>query len=169
VIRANGNRLFTTHFEDFSYDISVLISRDEVSLNNIAFARTGELLFTPDAAAERTSPTLGEVAFEAHNRIAQALLCVIAALVGFATLLVGGFSRFGVWWQIVLAFTLLVGVKLVEGVISGPVLSNAALWPLLYLPTLCGMGLVIVLLNLSARPGAVRRWLWRVLPGRRAA
>ncbi len=165
VMRKNGNRLFTTHFEDFSYDISSLISRDEITLNNIAFAPTPELLLTPQAASERTGATLGQVAFEAHNRFNQALLCIVAAMVGFATLLLGTFSRFGVWWQIVLAFFLLVGIKLVEGVVSGPVLAKAALWPLLYVPAAAGALLTAVMLYLAANPG----WFKRLFQRRRSA
>jgi len=158
VLRRNGNRLFTTHFEDFSYDISNLISRSEANLNNISFAPTSELLRTPQAASDRTGASLGAIAFEAHNRFSQALLCIVAAVVGFATLLLGGFSRFGIWWQILTAFVLLVGIKLIEGLVSGPVLANAALWPLLYLPVAAGGILSAALLYLAAHPGLFRRW-----------
>jgi lipopolysaccharide export system permease protein len=162
VLRKDGNRLFTTHFEDFSYDISSLISRGEVNLNHISFAPTSELLLTPQDAAERTGSTLGQIAFVAHSRITQALMCIAAALIGFATLLVGTYSRFGVWWQIIAAFLLLVGIKLVEGLVSGPVLSNAAAWPLLYLPALAGAGITVILLYIAANPGLVLRLTrWR--------
>jgi lipopolysaccharide export system permease protein len=157
MMRQNGNRLFTTHFEDFSYDISSLISRGDVNLNRLAFAPTRDLFLAAEEVGERTGSTPGEVAFEAHNRFNLALLCIVAATIGFATLLVGGFSRFGVWWQILLAFTLLVVVKLVEGVVSGPVLANAAMWPLLYLPTLTGAAITLLFLYIAANPSVFRR------------
>ena len=157
ILQKDGKRLFTTHFEDFSYNISNLISRGEVTLNHISFAPTPELLLTPKAASERTGATLGQVMFEVHNRFNQALLCIVAAAVGFATLLLGTYSRFGVWWQIVLAFSLLVGIKLIEGVVSAPVLSNPSMWPLLYLPALSGAALMIILLHMAANPGLLRR------------
>ena len=150
------NRLFTTHFDDFSYDISTLVSRDVINLNNIAFATTTDLLFTPDDVAQRAGVRLGEVAFEAHSRFAQALMCIVAAMIGFATLLLGTYSRFGVWRQVIMAFFLLVGVKVIESFISGPVLSNAALWPLLYVPTAIGTVLTLVLLHMAANPGIAR-------------
>ncbi|QGY00343.1 LPS export ABC transporter permease LptF [Roseovarius faecimaris] len=157
ILRRDGNRLFTTHFDDFSYDISSLISRDEVQLNHIAFTPTPELLLRPEATAERTGTTLGQVAFEGHNRFTQALLCIVAALVGFATLLLGTHSRFGVWWQIVTAFVLLVGIKLIEGFVAAPVLANAALWPLLYIPPVAGALLTVALLHIAVNPGLFRR------------
>ncbi|MEO3413307.1 LPS export ABC transporter permease LptF [Roseovarius sp. CAU 1744] len=150
------NRLFTTHFDDFSYDISSLVSRDAISLNDVSFARTSDLLYRPDEVAAGAGIRLGEVAYEAHNRFAQALMCIVAATVGFACLLLGNFSRFGVWRQIIAAFFLLVGIKVIEGVVSGPVLSNAALWPLLYLPVATGGLLTLILLYVAANPGFSR-------------
>ena len=156
VLRRDGQQLFTTSFDDFSYDISSLISRRDDMLDEIAFAPTLALLSDPRAAAARTGSTLGEVALEVHGRMTEALLCVCAALIGFATLLVGGFSRFGVWWQILGAFVMLVGLKLIEGGVTGAVLANAALWPMLYLPALTGGALSIGLLTIAASPGLLR-------------
>jgi len=156
VLRRDGQQLFTTAFDDFSYDISSLISRRDDALDEIAFAPTLALLSAPHAAAARSGSTLGEVALEVHGRMTEALLCICAALIGFATLLVGGFSRFGVWWQILGAFVMLVGLKLIEGGVTGAVLANAALWPMLYLPALTGGALSVCLLTLAANPGLLR-------------
>lgn len=156
-LRRNGNRLFTTHFDDFSYDISSLISRDPTNLNKVDFTLTGDLLLRPEAVAERTGATLAEVMYEAHGRFAQALMCVVAAMIGFATLLLGTYSRFGVWWQIVTAFFLLVGVKLIEGGVSGAALASASAWPLLYLPSATGLVITVILLYAAANPGLFRR------------
>ena len=160
-LRREGSRLFTTHFDDFSYDVSSLITRDPTNLNKVDFALTGDLLLRPEMVAERTGASLAEVMYEAHGRFTQALTCVVAALIGFATLLLGTYSRFGVWWQIVAAFTLLVGVKLVEGGVSGAVLSNASAWPLMYVPTVLGALITVVLLYIAGHPGVIRRMLPR--------
>ncbi|MFK7937752.1 MAG: LPS export ABC transporter permease LptF [Roseovarius sp.] len=156
-LRKNGNRLFTTHFDDFSYDISSLIEQDEVSLTHFTFSSTPDLILRPEMVAERSGAAVGQIVYEGHNRIVQALLCVIAAIVGFATLLLGTHSRFGVWWQIVTAFVLLVGIKMVEGSVSGTVLHNAAMWPLMYVPTIVGILLTILLLHIASNPGLFRR------------
>jgi len=84
--------------------------------------------------------------------------------VGFSMLLVGTYSRFGVWWQIVGAFTLLVFIKLIEGGVSGVVLARASAWPLMYLPAVTGLVLTAILLFLASNPGILHR-LW---PRRRA-
>lgn len=156
-LRLEDNRLFTTHFDDFSYDVSSLISRSATRLNRVDYALTGDLLFRSEEVAERTRATLPQVLYEAHDRFAQALMCIVAAMIGFATLLVGSYSRFGVWGQIVTAFTLLVFVKMIEGGISGAVMSRASAWPLIYLPTLVGVCLTAILLYLAGNPGLWRR------------
>jgi len=152
-----GQRLFTTHFDDFSYDISSLVSQSVLNLDRIDFATTPELIRDPGAVAERTGVTLGVAVTALHARFAQAILCIVAALIGFATLLQGGFSRFGVWRQILTAFLLLIGVKLVEGTGAGPVLAAPMMWPLLYLPSLIGFVIGWILLYSAAHPSLLRR------------
>ncbi|MEQ8401550.1 MAG: LPS export ABC transporter permease LptF [Roseovarius sp.] len=161
-LRAEGKRLFTTHFDDFSYDISQLIARNPTNLNKVEFAHTADLMLRPDEVMEVTGATEGQVQFTLHNRFTQALMCIVAALIGFATLLLGSFSRFGVWWQILIAFVLLVGIKLVEGSITGVVISRPAMWPLMYLPAGIGFVTTLILLYFAARPGLLRRLVpWR--------
>ncbi|MCQ0092772.1 LPS export ABC transporter permease LptF [Roseovarius sp. M141] len=156
-VAPDGQRLFTTHFDDFSYDISRLVAQNALNLDRIAFASTLDLIRDPAAVAERTNVTLGVAITALHSRFAQPILCVVAALVGFATLLQGGFSRFGVWRQIVTAFLLLIGVKLIEGAVAGPVLATPTMWPLLYLPSAVGLILSGLLLHSAANPGLLRR------------
>lgn len=163
-LRMSGNRLFTTHFDDFSYDISSLVSSEAIDLNKVAFASTAEMLRDPMAVAARTGTSLGIVMSQVHGRFTSALLCMVAALVGFCTLLVGSFSRFGVWRQVLGAFTLLVGIKIVESAVVAPVLIDGRLWPLLYLPVVIGVALAFALLTLATFPGMLRR----LLPRRRA-
>lgn len=163
--RADGKRLFTTRFNDFSYDISSLVARNPTNLDKVEFAHTLDLILHPDRVMKTTGATGGELQYTLHGRFAQALMCIVAALIGFATLLLGTFSRFGVWWQILTAFLLLVTVKLIEGSVTGLVLSNAAAWPLMYLPSGLGFAMTLVLLNLAARPGLLRQFL----PRRRSA
>ncbi len=161
-IRREGNRLFTTHFDDFSYDISALVSNDAINLNKVAYASTLDMLGAPEVVAARTGTDLGLVMSELHGRFTDALMCIVAALVGFCTLLVGGYSRFGVWRQVLTAFGLLVTIKIVESAVVAPVLVNAALWPLLYLPILVGGAVSMGMLGLAVYPGVLRRLMGRM-------
>ncbi|PIE14509.1 MAG: LPS export ABC transporter permease LptF [Rhodobacterales bacterium] len=146
-----GNRLLTTHFSDFSYDISNLIGDARPDEFDIEHSMTPALITSPGAVAERGRASPGEIAEELHQRFHQPLLAIAATLIGFATLLVGGFSRFGVWRQIVAALTLLVMLKLIEGFVTPPVRSDPSLWPLIYVPALTGLALATGLLAFAGR------------------
>lgn len=149
-----GNRLFTTHFTDFSYDITSLIKKADALNRGIRHTGTLEMLRDPARIAQETGETVGRITEEAHGRINQALLCLAAALIGFATLLIGSFSRFGVWRQIIAALVLLVLIKLVEGLSADVVQTDPGLWPLAYAPSVAG---VVIALSLLAWAGRSRR------------
>ncbi|WP_407493302.1 LPS export ABC transporter permease LptF [Pseudooceanicola sp. MF1-13] len=150
-LNAEDERLFTTHFQDFTYDIGRLFGDNASTYVHIRFLPTLQLLQNPQMVQVLTGATPGQIAYEAHGRFAQALLCVAAALIGFATLLTGGYSRFGVWQQIVFAIVLLMVVKSIEGSLSDPVFKDASKWPLTYVAPLVGIGLGFVMLWWAAR------------------
>jgi lipopolysaccharide export system permease protein len=147
-----GQRLFTTHFKDFTYDISGLLASPGAHRREVRHVGTWELLTQAEAVGAETGATPGSIADELHGRFNQPLMALASALIGFSALLVGGFSRFGVWKQIVGALVLLVIVKLVEGLVTDPVRETAALWPLVYAPTAAGLAMASILLGLAARP-----------------
>jgi lipopolysaccharide export system permease protein len=151
------NRLSTTNFADFTYDLSDLISAVPAKSRKSDAIPTPELLMAPEEVRAENGDSLGAIALEAHMRFQAPLLCFVAALIGYAALMVGGFSRFGVTRQIVLAVFLLVLVKLVESAVTPAVMAQAALWPLVYLPVLVGAGILWLLLWLASRPFRPRR------------
>ena len=152
VLSTENQLLSTTSFDDLSYDISALIKTRTDKTRNIKQIPTGELLRWPDQIAEQTNVSLGRVLQEVHGRFQQPLLCLVAALIGFATLLTAGFSRFGIGRQIVFAIALLVVIKLTESVMIDPVRANPNLWPLIYAPTLVGFLLTLGCLSYVAHP-----------------
>lgn len=150
-------RLFTTHFDDFSYDISALIDDQQTARFEVGHATTADLLRDPDGVAARAGAAPGLSTDELHSRFAQPLFCLAAALIGFAALLTGTFSRFGVWRQITGAIFLLVMLKLTEGLVTDPVRADPKLWPLIYAAPLLGLGAATGLLALAARTRTPRR------------
>lgn len=149
--------LSTTNFADLTYDVSGLITAETNKRRKIRNISTLELLANPEAIAIEANDSLGEVLEELHGRFQQPLLGLVAALIGFSTLMVGNFSRFGVGRQIIAAIFLLVVVKLAESAVTDPVRANAALWPLIYLPSLVGLGIVGLMLRHAAAPFRPRR------------
>jgi lipopolysaccharide export system permease protein len=150
-LRAEDQTLSTTDFENLTYDISGLVTQNGPPRRRARQISTWELLTDTEAVADEVNDSVGEVLEEAHMRFEQPLLCVVAALIGYAALMTGGFSRFGVTRQIVGAIFLLVFIKIVESIVTTPVRADGALWPLIYLPSVVGLIIAGVLLRRSSR------------------
>lgn len=164
----NANRtLSTTLFSDFSYDISPLISKTETPGRSIRAIPTAELLTARASIAETERHSAGQLSEELHLRFSRALVCIAVAMIGFSTLMLGGFSRFGVWRQALLAFVIVILLEVLRGVVSEPVLRDPDLWPLMYLPTIAGLALAALFLQFASRPLSVL--LRRRGPARKAA
>ncbi|MEX0350024.1 MAG: LPS export ABC transporter permease LptF [Paracoccaceae bacterium] len=150
-----GNTLSSTAFSDFSYDITSLIRRSETRARNIRAIPTLEMIRDPEGIEEKDGQSAGKIAEELHLRFARALVCIAVAMIGYATLMLGGFSRFGVWQQALLAFLILVCLEILRGVVSDAVLQDASLWPLIYLPTVLGIAIACLFLQIGSRPLSV--------------
>ncbi len=156
-LRVENQRLFTTSFSDFAYNIGTLVGQSERTGRHAREVSTWELLNpTPELMAE-TRRSEARLKSRAHDRFSQSILGTVAALLGFATLLVGGYSRFGVWRQIVAAILLIVVVKAMETAGLNMARSNAELWFATYLPSLAGFFIVWCLLFLAGRPYLFKR------------
>ncbi|MGB5864446.1 MAG: LPS export ABC transporter permease LptF [Sulfitobacter sp.] len=164
-LEQNGQRLATAKFADFSFDISNLSEnkRDGEFTLGIGNTATPPLIAALASVAELSDREKGAILEEVHSRFSRPLFCVVAALIGFSTLLIGGFSRFGVWREIGLAFALLVMLDGMRGTLSKQVIDDGMLWPLLYLPSLIGAALAFVMLLHASHPG------WRARLIRRGA
>ncbi len=71
--------------------------------------------------------------------------------------MVGGYSRFGVWRQIIGAIGALILVQMVTQAGQGAVRNDANLWPLAYSGPLFGLLIGLLLLLISDRPALFRR------------
>ena len=156
-----GQRLSTAKFADFSFEISNLLNQETATTTRVAYINSYHLALDPLTVVETTDATMGQIAEELHGRLARPIFAMVTALIGFSALLVGGYSRLGVWREIALAFGLLILMDGMRGVVSEPVLNDPGRWPIMYLPTCFGLAVVAVLLWTAAHPG----W-WR---GRRTA
>ena len=150
-------RLVTTSFADLAYDLGPLLPTDRGGRRAPRELSTWELLHPTPALAEETGEDPALLIVEAHDRIAEGLLAPVAALIGLGALLLGGFSRFGVWRQVVLAIVLVTLVKGLEQVAVQAVRDDPALWPLTYVPSLAGLAIGALLLWLAAKPRRLRR------------
>ena len=139
-------RLSVTRFADVTYDLADMLSPQEADGRSIYEVSTPELLrASPELAAE-VRQSRAALLEEGHSRIAQPLLGLVTALIGFSTLLLGAFSRFGLWRQIIGAIVLLVILQMLITQASALALESAAAWPLIYLAP--GVGILASVLIL---------------------
>jgi lipopolysaccharide export system permease protein len=155
-IDLESNRISITRFSDFSFDIGSL----NTSLSATRSARnlpTGELLRASPATVLETGTSRARLLVMGHERISQTLLSLVAALVGFSTLLIGGFSRFGLWRQILVAIVLLILLKALDNSMISAAKKNEAAWPLVYVSNIAGLAVTAALLWLAERPAVFSR------------
>ena len=145
-------RLQITSFETFAYDVGALMDGGGRTRRDVRSFST-PTLFAPtpeDLEAARREPAA--FLYEGHLRVVQPFSPLIAALIGFAALQLGGFSRFGVWRQIALAVGLIIVVQIAENATADMARRDAALWPLVYLPSALGLAMVGTMLWRAASP-----------------
>ena len=151
--------LSVTQFADFAYDIGALIGATAARSPSVEELPTPLLLSATDATAESLGTTRAAMLLEGHERMARPFLALVSALIGFATLLTGGFSRFGLWRQIGLAVVLLVFVQFLANGATGLVTRAPSAWPAIYLPVVAGLGIAGLALGFAGRARRVRHGL----------
>lgn len=147
-----GRTLSSTLFDDASYDISEMTQKADISQRDLEAIPTAELIRDTDILAASDRFSKGQVVEELHQRFSWITICITVALVGYSTLMLGSFSRFGLWPQIFAAFTILVLLEGLRGFVSPLVLEDAGLWPLLYGPSALGIAISALFLAVAGRP-----------------
>lgn len=156
-LKGESRQLSVTRFGNFTYDIGALIAPGQRRRTDLRELSTPELL-APTAALEKSiKKPAAAFRAEGHSRIAQPLTAGTFAIIGFAALLTGSFSRFGVWRQIALAIVMLIVVQAINNSAIAAAEADNSLWPLIYLPALAGAAIASILLWVAARPRRVRR------------
>lgn len=141
--------LATTQFDDFTIDLGSMIETPGNRRLDYREMFTQDLLSPSQAMLDQSRRTAKFLQREAHLRITQALLSTWAAVLGFAALMIGGFSRFGLWRQIALAIVLVVLVKLLDNTAIDIVRNQPDRWPLVYGSSLFSALVCLLLLFLG--------------------
>lgn len=148
-------QLSVTRFADFTYDLAGLMQVPAARARNMAELSTPELLAPTQALAAEVRQTTASMMFEGHDRIAQPFMALAAALIGFSSLLLGAFSRFGLWRQVGVAVVLLLVVQAIATVATGLGEDMTGGWMLAYVAPVLGTLIGICALWLSQRPRRV--------------
>ena len=153
---AASGRLAVTRFSDFSFDIGAIVSRSGGRALTIDELSTPALLAADPETQDLVGADRATLLYEGHERLAQPFMAIVSALLGFAALMTGEFSRLGLWRQIAMAVACLIGVQMLINVATGLVRADAALWPVTYLPALTGLFGAVVMLAYAGRTRRVR-------------
>nr|MCU0904370.1 LptF/LptG family permease [Tabrizicola sp.] len=148
----DGARIAVTRFADFTLDLGGLVSvgnGGQIALNALP---TPALLAASPAAQAATGASTAQLLEEGHSRLAAPLLAVAASLIGFSSLMLGSFSRFGLWRQMALAVGLLIALQLVWTWAGSVAILSAGAWPVLYLAPMSGIATATLLLWHAQRP-----------------
>jgi len=144
-------RLAVTQFERLVYDVAALVSqvRPAVRIREIS---TRELLRPDPLMVERVGLPPAVLLAEGHGRISQALIGMVAALAGFAGLMLGSLNRFGTLKLVTGTVVALIGLKLVDNLMINVAGSSPGLWPLAYFASALGLAAIAGPVLVSERP-----------------
>lgn len=148
-------RLALTRFEDATFDLSSMVAAPLAQGRTIDELSTLELIFPTPETVKEIGYFKHLLQAEGHNRIAAPFLALAGAMIGFSSLLLGAFSRFGLWRQITVAVMLLIVVQTINTQGSAIAQRTENGWPALYLAPAVGVIIAVVILWLSQRP----RWI----------
>lgn len=158
-LRLAGGRqsLSVTRFDELAYDMAQIVSPASTRKRDLRTYSTSRLLMPDAELLATTGATIDKAQAEAHERLAKPFQAPVTAMLGFAMLLLGGFSRFGVWRQVIWAVVAMIFVQFLITASANQVEQNAAHWPLIYLPNLIGALICVCVLRLAARPRRLRK------------
>jgi lipopolysaccharide export system permease protein len=149
-------RLSVTGFGDFTYDLSVLIG--PAGRTRSLYEMPTSALFSPSAALLReTGVSAAQVRFELVSRFVDGFAAIAAALIGYATLIAGGFSRLGFWREVLLAVVLMALIQTLTNSLAGAAMRNMALSWLGIIPFVLAVGISFVFMIWSSRTRRLRK------------
>lgn len=158
-LQLKESRLSVTRFAELTYDIGAILSPAALRGRDEAALPTAALLFPTEALIAETGRSRAVLLYEGHNRFAQPFLATAAALIGFSALLLGAFSRFGLWRQVLGASVLLVLLQMTANAMENIGIRDERLWPLVWVAPLAGMAVAAGMLWLAQKPRRRRRGL----------
>lgn len=157
VLRRRDRTLTTTGFSEFVFDIGPLLQNVGVGQANPTEMSTLALITATAASAKAAGTSRASMLQIGHERLSQALLSMAVALVGFSAILIGGYSRFSLWKQMLGGILVLILLKTVDNFMMDFARRDAAYWPLVYASSLLGLLVAALMLWMSDRPAIFAR------------
>lgn len=143
-------RLATVQFADFTYNVSSLLDAREGRDFSLGELPTGILVRATAQDAEFYDIPLARMRYEGHDRIARALFVIFPPIIAGAALLLGTFSRFGVWRQILVAVVLVIPLQAIWNVSEATARQDADAYLLAYTQPIAAALVASVLIALAS-------------------
>ena len=125
-------RLATVQFSDFTYNVGALIDEGRGRRVDVRELPTRVLLEATPEIADALGVNFSWMVFEGHDRFAQSLFVIFIPIIAASSLMLGSFSRLGVWKQIVIAVFLVLPMQIVRNAAQSQVRSDPETWPIAY-------------------------------------
>jgi len=138
-------------FDEFVFDIGTLTGVHGDKRRLVQDYSTLAMLSPSPAMTRATGVKANEFRLEAHKRIEQPLQSLVYPMIGMAMLMMGSFSRFGVFRQVMAAVLLVVALSTLSVPIRSLISRDISFWPLIYLPDALGLLAVYLLLRRRTR------------------
>lgn len=152
-----NQKLAVTRFADFTYDLAGLMAIGTRSGRSLEELSTPELLRpTPKLLAE-IGQSRAAFLQEGHSRFANPFLATMSAALGFACMMLGGFSRFGLWRQIGAAVVLLIVAQTISTAATAAAMRSEYSWPLVYVAPFGGLLVAFGLMYYAQQPRRLGR------------
>ncbi len=145
-------RLAITRFADFTYDLAALIKIGTKSGRSLEELPTLTLLNPTPELVEEIGKSRAVFLHEGHARFAAPLLAPMGAALAYACLMLGGFSRFGLWRQIAVAVGLLILAQMANTAATSAAMRSETAWALVYATPVIGFLIALALMAYAQMP-----------------
>ncbi|MBC6437609.1 MAG: LptF/LptG family permease [Rhodobacteraceae bacterium] len=144
-------RLSIVEFDDFTYDINTLIEVSDAWKYDLRELSTPVILTANQDFIAAQGYSRAQMMFEVHERIARTFFVLLVPIIGAATLILGTFSRFGIWPQILLAVVLIIPLQMTWNTIKIFAVQDVRLVTLIYVQPILAMAMAAGLVYLGMR------------------
>ncbi|UWQ17153.1 LPS export ABC transporter permease LptF [Jannaschia sp. M317] len=133
--------LVTVRFDDFAYDLAGLTGAATSRIQDPRELSTAVLLRADAEARRVTGVGRAKLLSEGHLRFSEAIFAAGLPLLALGFLMLGGYSRLGLWRQIMGAVVSAILLKMLSNVAESAARDDVALWWTLYLPALATLAI----------------------------
>ncbi len=127
--------LVVTTFDDFAYDLAGLAGGESDARRRDPREMPTAALLRADAATQAvTRADVAELRAEGHARVTEAIFALGLPLLALGCLMLGGYSRLGLWRQILGAVVAAILLRMLGNVAETTARDDAELWWMLYVP-----------------------------------